>query len=220
MVAPSYSLFVAGHSHAQPCIGSISNGRIESAQESHAQRRHDKKASSNQTRASSSGLDIRPRPTPGSYLDFSSTQQASGRDGLPSHEKKPSSPPPPTQVVGVTPGRPSSSKLSHGQHGSSQSDTATFRGKNYRASRQATDGKICLHTHHHHYWIVSDPAQLEETIPRLRPSKKRMPLQQSDANSRFDGHMDCWPNEADVEILAESRRLPSRNTNHRYFIEG
>ncbi|KAG6366368.1 hypothetical protein INS49_000545 [Diaporthe citri] len=78
-----------------------------------------------------------------------------------------------------------------------------------------TGGKICLHTHHHHYWILSDSVALQ-SMPNLRSSRQRAPLQKADENCRLA----AFPDESDVEGLAEARRPPSRNTNRRYFIDG
>lgn len=200
MIAPSELLSVPGSSRVRRDLSW--NVRNESAQEVHPRGQADSTGSSSTRRRSvSSVLDFRSRTTPGSYLDSSSQ----GVNQL--------YPTPPTQSSGPGPQRPFPSISSHG-------DTATVRGQDHRASTEATDGKVCLHTHHHHYWIISDSAQLQQAIPRLRSSRERVPLRTADENSRLDGHMDSWPSEDEIEALAGSQRPPSCDTNHRYFIEG
>lgn len=59
-------------------------------------------------------------------------------------------------------------------------------------------------------------------LPKLRSSRERMPIQQAEdeeSKSRFDGTMDAWPDEGDIEAMVEAERPPSRNTNQRYLIE-
>lgn len=124
----------------------------------------------------------------------------------------------PTRVAGLDSRQPSSSKSSHDRR--RETDTATLRGKHRRVSNLDKDGKICLHTHHHHYWIVSDTARKHEAIPNLRSSRERIPVQQAGVKNGFDGHMDFWPSEGRIEALAEYHRPQSRNTTDRYFIEG
>lgn len=95
-------------------------------------------------------------------------------------------------------------------------DGITIGGSSYNeAQKKVGGGKICLHTHHHHYWILSDSVALQ-SMPNLRSSRQRAPLQKADENRRLA----AFPDESDVEDLAEARRPPSRNTNRRYFIDG
>lgn len=98
--------------------------------------------------------------------------------------------------------------------------TAKGTGSSYHRARGAPDGKVCLHTHHHHYWILSDSVALQGIPKQLRSSRERVPLQKADGNTRRLGTLAGFPGEGDVEDLAESRRPPSRNTNRRYFIDG
>ncbi|KAF3767710.1 hypothetical protein M406DRAFT_69831 [Cryphonectria parasitica EP155] len=123
--------------------------------------------------------------------------------------------------IGPNSTHPSSSVSPRGGPAStSQSNgVTTFRGKQYHEPKNGSDGKICLHTHHHHYWIISGSDPLQQAIPRLRSSRERVPLQKADQSSRFDGQMDSWPSEGEVEALAKTRRPPSRDTNRRYFID-
>lgn len=94
-------------------------------------------------------------------------------------------------------------------------DGITVGNSTYDEARKKGGGKICLHTHHHHYWILSDSVALQ-SMPNLRSSRHRPPLQKTDENHRLAG----FPDESDVEGMAEARRPPSRNTNRRYFIDG
>lgn len=95
-------------------------------------------------------------------------------------------------------------------------DGITIGESSYNEARKNTgSGKICLHTHHHHYWILSDSVALE-SMPNLRSSRQRPLLQKTDENRRLA----AFPDESEVEGLAEARRPPSRNTNRRYFIDG
>lgn len=207
MIALSDSISVTGCPRAG--LGANWNMGNENSQEIDTQGQLDTTvSSSNRRRSASSALEFRSRITPESYLDSCS------QDVIQPH------PPPPTQNSDIDPQQPSSSISSRVQGTSSQGDTATFRGMNYHASREATDGKVCLHTHHHHYWIISDSAQLQQAIPKLRSSRERVPFRAANEKIRLDGHMDSWPSEGDVEVLAESRRPSSCDTSHRYFIEG
>lgn len=213
MIAPSDSISVAGPSQARPPrVSSSWDGQGKSLQGSHPQRRPSQIGpSTSRQRSGSSALDFRSSTTPESYLDFPGTQQSSKRGGLPRS--------PPPRATNSNALRPSSSASSRDHRGQSQCDKATFKGKTYCGSREATNGKICLHTHHHHYWVISDSTPLQQAMQGLQSSRGRMSLQQAAANSRFDGQMDSWPSEGDVEVLAESQRPPSRNTNHRYLIK-
>lgn len=96
-----------------------------------------------------------------------------------------------------------------------RSDETIMSRSSYKEARKNSSGKICLHTHHHHYWILSDSVALQ-SMPNLRSSRERVPLQKAGENRRLAP----FPDESDVEGLAESRRPPSRNTNRRYFING
>lgn len=98
--------------------------------------------------------------------------------------------------------------------------TARGTGAVYRKAKDVTDGKVCLHTHHHHYWILSDSIALQAIPKQLRSSRKRKPLHNADGHTRQAGNIAGFPEEGDMEGLAESRRPLSRNTNHRYFING
>lgn len=117
--------------------------------------------------------------------------------------------------------RTSSSALQHQDAGRNVGgDGITIGTGSYNEARKDTGGKICLHTHHHHYWILSDSVALQsmplQSTPNLRSSRQRAPLQKADENLRLA----AFPDESDVEGLAEARRPPSRNTNRRYFIDG
>ncbi|KAI3402156.1 hypothetical protein diail_85 [Diaporthe ilicicola] len=170
-------------------------------------------------RSASSALEFRSRSTPESDLDpsqpvsmtygYYTDQQGSKRSG--SHGRT---------------GRRSDSKASESRGSSSALQSRNtgrkagsggniMGGSSYNEARENTSGKICLHTHHHHYWILSDSVALQ-SMPNLRSSRERAPLQKADENRRLAP----FPDESDVEGLAESRRPPSRNTNRRYFIDG
>lgn len=170
-------------------------------------------------RSHSSALDIGSWTTPDLYLGASHAPQNSRVGGPTSQQPKPLDRGVPSQSLDSHPTW-SSSVSNRAQPGSDRSMKATFKGNEYHGARTTSEGKICLHTHHHHYWIMSDSAPLEKAIPRLRSSRDRMPLQPADESGRFDGQMDSWPSESEVEALAASQRPPSRDTNHRYFIEG
>lgn len=123
--------------------------------------------------------------------------------------------------------RPTDSRISESRSSSSAlerrgagrnvgGDGITIGESSYNEARKNTgSGKICLHTHHHHYWILSDSVALE-SMPNLRSSRQRPLLQKTDENRRLA----AFPDESEVEGLAEARRPPSRNTNRRYFIDG
>jgi hypothetical protein len=117
---------------------------------------------------------------------------------------------------GTSETRTSSSALQRRAAGRSVGgDGVTVGTSTYNEARKKGGGKICLHTHHHHYWILSDSAALQ-SMPNLRSSRQRAPLQKADKNRRLA----AFPDESDVEGMAEARRPPSRNTNRRYFIDG
>lgn len=110
-----------------------------------------------------------------------------------------------------------------GGHRSEQSDGITVKnaGAVYREAKAIANGRVCLHTHHHHYWILSDSIALQAIPKQLRSSRERMPLQKkADGNTSRIGVLAGFPAEGDMENLAESRRPPSRNTKQRYFIDG
>lgn len=102
----------------------------------------------------------------------------------------------------------------------SDSVAAGSAGAAYSQAGGAPDGKMCLHTHHHHYWILSDSLALRSIPNKLRSSRERVPLQKADENTGRAGHLAGFPDEGDMEHWAESRRPPSRSTNHRYLIDG
>jgi hypothetical protein len=112
--------------------------------------------------------------------------------------------------------RSPSSALRRRVPGSNTSVDGTTAGKRtYTEAEKKGGDKICLHTHHHHYWILSDSVALQ-SMPHVRSSRQRPPLQKTDKYHRLAG----FPDEGDVEGMAEARRPPSRNTNRRYFIDG
>lgn len=164
-------------------------------------------------------LQFRPGSTPETYLDFSTTErnsvdQPSNQTARPPNRWNTKQPTIRDSMC------PPSSLQSGDQRESGQSDSITSKLERHHGSRKTPEGKICLHTHHHHYWMISDTSQLQQATPRLCVSQERGPLHQVSNNGKFDGTMEFWPSEGDIEALTESRRPPSRNTNHRYFIEG
>lgn len=211
---PSDSLSAARSFHARAdlhdyCLSS--SARSE-------RRSHGSGSSTSRLGSASSAFDFRPSSTPDSYLHLPAPPPNSTR-GRPSIQRiKPMPPLPPKRPLDSR--RASSCVPSWKSGRSSLDDTATCRGKNFRRARETADGKVCLHTHHHHYWIMSEPARMQQVIPKLRSSKKRAELQQTDENSRFDSTMSSWPSEGRVEALAEAGRPPSRNTNQRYLVKG
>lgn len=169
------------------------------------------KSSTSRQRSASSALDFRSSSTPETFLELPGPPPNSTRGGLFTQRSKLGSSLAPKRPLGS-----SKTASSISTRPSDQSATATFKGKSYGTSREAADGKICLHTHHHHYWIISDSVKL----PKLRSSRERMPLQQAEETSRFDGTMDLWPSEGKVEMMVEAARPLSQNTNQRYLIKG
>lgn len=171
-------------------------------------------------RSASSALEFRSRSTPESDLDPSKPDSVTNEyytDYLGSKKSEPRG-----RAVRATDSRTSGSRASSSalQHrGAGRNvggDGFTIGGSSYKEARKNTSGgKICLHTHHHHYWILSDSVALQ-SMPNLRSSRQRAPLQQADENRRLA----AFPDESDVEGMAEARRPPSRNTNRRYFIDG
>lgn len=214
---PSDSVSAAGASRSRQERCGSEDGGNPSSKMSRATGETPSSTTSRQ-RSASSALDFRSRATPETHLDFpkalsSWTSKSSSatespiksinEEGHSRHESKEQS---------ATSGR-------HGQqrrHPGSQISQA----QKYYKPREGTDGKVCLHTHHHHYWIVSDPTRPPPKAHGLRSSKNRRPIQKANENSRFDGAMDAWPSEGEVEALAEMQRPSSSNTNQRYFISG
>lgn len=171
-------------------------------------------------RSASSALDFRSRSTPESDLDPSKPGSITYEYYTDQQASKKSEPH--RRGARLTDSRTSESRTSSSAlqrrdaGGDVGGDGITVGGSSYKEARKnAGGGKICLHTHHHHYWILSDSVALQ-SMPNLRSSRKRAPLQQADENCRLA----AFPDESDVEGLAEARRPPSRNTNRRYFIDG
>lgn len=196
---PSDSISAAGalHTRANSCDHGSNSNRQSSA-----------RPSTTRQRSVSSALDFRSRSTPDSYLELPNNLLNNTQERLATQERR------------LDPRRASSCVPSWASRRSSLDDTATFRGRKYRPAKETVDSKICLHTHHHHYWVMSGPGQMQHIVPKLRSSKKRVGIRQTDENSRFDGIMGSWPSESRVEVLAEARCLPSRDTNQRYLVEG
>lgn len=182
------------------------------------QRQEASRSKASRQRSASSALDFRSRATPETHLDFLKDRTSSTSNSFTGTANSP-------RYMDVVKQRDHTSK---GQSSTSSRDSQqrgrtvhhTSRSEKYLAPRAVADGKVCLHTHHHHYWIVSDPNLLPQKDPGLRSSKDRRPVQQANKNSRFDGTMDSWPSEGEVEALAELQRPRSSNTNQRYFIAG
>ncbi|KAK2613764.1 hypothetical protein N8I77_000654 [Diaporthe amygdali] len=170
-------------------------------------------------RSASSALNIRSRSTPESDLDPSkpgSMTYGYYTDQQGSQKSEPRGQPPRSSDSRASESRTSSSALENRKsRRKTRSCGITIGGSSYNEARKNTSGKMCLHTHHHHYWILSDSVALQ-SMPNLRSSRERVPLQKADENRRLA----AFPDESDVEGLAEARRPPSRNTNRRYFIEG
>lgn len=175
---------------------------------------------SGRQRSASSALEFRSRSTPESDLDPSApgsmtyeyyTDQQSSKKGEP-HGRAARAADSKTSET-----RFSSSALQRRDAGSyvSSDEVPVTKSSYNQAGKRGGGGKICLHTHHHHYWILSDSVALQ-SIPNLRSSRQRPPLQRAGNNSRLA----TFPDESDVEGMAEARRPPSRNTNRRYFIDG
>lgn len=171
------------------------------------QRQDASRLTTSRPRSASSALDFRSRATPETHLDFS-TGGAPGTSNCSTGSVKP----PRSKGQSLASSRDSQQRGRTGNH--------TPQGEKSLAPREVADGKVCLHTHHHHYWIISDSTLLPQKSPGLRSSKERRPIQQANKNSRFDGTMDSWPSEGEVEALAEVQRPPSANTNQRYLIAG
>ncbi|KAJ0115282.1 hypothetical protein J7T55_012558 [Diaporthe amygdali] len=184
------------------------------------QRRYDDSGTvTSRQRSASSALHIRSRSTPESDLDPSkpgSMTYGYYADQQGSQKSEPRGQPPRSSYSRASESRTASSALENRKsRRKTRSDGITIGGSSYKEARKNTGGKVCLHTHHHHYWILSDSVALQ-SMPNLRSSRERVPLQKADENRR----MAAFPDESDVEGLAEARRPPSRNTNRRYFIEG
>lgn len=99
-------------------------------------------------------------------------------------------------------------------------DAVEHRGSTHRTPECLPDSKICVHTHHHHYWIVSDSDDLQKATPRMRTLNERHGLAQqvTAANGKFDRTMATWPTEVEVEALTQAQRPPSADTTDRYLI--
>lgn len=207
-IAPSDSVSAVGGLKARAGSGS-------------SRRRPDGSATATgRRRSTSSALDFRSRCTPESDLDpsapgsmtyeYYTDQQGSKKSELHGRAARPTG----SETLET---RSSSSALQRRNAGSNVSgDGITIGKSSYKQARKNGGGdKICLHTHHHHYWILSDSVALQST-PNLRSSRQRPPLQKADNNCRLA----AFPDESDVEGMAEARRPPSRNTNRRYFIDG
>lgn len=206
---PCDSISAAGalHTRENPCSHGSSSNRQSST-----------RSFTPRQRSESSALDFRSRSTPDTYLELPTPPPNSKRGRLATQSTGPKSSWQPERPL--DPRRASSCVPSWTSRRSSLDDTATFRGKKYRPATETADSKICLHTHHHHYWIVSEPDRMQHIAPKLRFSKKRVAIRQIDENSGFDRTMRSWPSEGRVEVLAEAGRPPSRNTNQRYLVAG
>lgn len=220
-IAPSDSVSVAGavRARAESCDTRPGRGRRpEDSRDLPSRRRpHGSGTVTSRQRSGSSALDFRSRSTPESDLDPSNITYEYYTDQQASKKSEPH-----RRAVRSTDSRTSESRTSSSAlqrqdaGGDVGGDGITIGGNSYNEARKnAGGGKICLHTHHHHYWILSDSVALQ-SMPNLRSSRKRAPLQQADENCRLA----AFPDESDVEGLAEARRPPSRNTNCRYFIDG
>ena len=196
-------------------------GRPEESRDPSSRRRHDGSATTTgRQRSASSALEFRSRSTPESDLDpsepgsmtyeYPTDQQSNKKSELHGRAARPTD-------SRNSESRTSSSALQRRDAGRNVGGDGINVGiSSSREARKNTGGdKICLHTHHHHYWILSDSLALQ-SVPNLRSSRKRAPLQEADKNRR----QAAFPDESDVEGLAEARRPPSRNTNRRYFIDG
>lgn len=196
-------------------------GRPEESRDLPYRRRPDESRTvTSRQRSASSALEFRSRSTPESDLDPSKpdsltyeyyTDQRGSKKSVPhGHASRPTDSR--TSELGT-----SSSALARRDDGRNVGgDGITIGDSSYNEARKNTgSGKTCLHTHHHHYWILSDSVALQ-SMPNLRSSRQREPLHKADENRRLA----AFPDESDVEGLAEARRPPSRNTNRRYFIDG
>lgn len=171
-------------------------------------------------RSASSALEFRSRSTPESDLDptrpgsltyeYYTDQQGSKRSEPHSHTARSIDPRASETHTSSSALQPRDSGRNIGGDGVAIGES-TYN----QARKNGGGGKICLHTHHHHYWILSDSVALE-SMPNLRSSRQRAPVQKADKNRRLA----VFPDESDVEGMAEARRPPSRNTNRRYFIDG
>ncbi|KAG8166859.1 hypothetical protein KVR01_002548 [Diaporthe batatas] len=211
-IAPSDSVSAVGALKARAGNHGVPPGRG---------RRPDRSTTtSGRQRSTSSALDFRSRSTPESDLDpsapgsmtyeYYTDQQTSRKSGL--HGGAASAADSKTSEM-----RSSSSALQRRDAGSNISGDKMSPGKSTynQDGKKGGGGKICLHTHHHHYWILSDSVALQ-SMPSLRSSGQRPPLQKAENKHRLA----AFPDESDVEGMAEARRPPSRNTNRRYFIDG
>lgn len=175
---------------------------------------------SGRQRSTSSALEFRSRSTPESDLDpsapgsmtyeYYTDHQNSKKSGLRGRAAR-------AADSNTSETRSSSSALQRRDARSNVSGDNFSVGKSSynQAGKKGGGGKVCLHTHHHHYWILSDSVALQ-SMPNLRSSRQRPPLQKAENNRGLA----AFPDESDVEGMAEARRPPSRNTNRRYFIDG
>lgn len=222
IVVPSDSISVADaprllQEHVDSKTDMSSRSKRHQGPESQ-QRRGTSSSTTSRQRSVSSALDFRSRATPETHLDVPKSRACSTGKSSNGISR-------PSQVMHVT---RQTEQTSNAQFSLPSDDSQpgrrissrTFKGEKHHASRADADSKVCLHTHHHHYWIVSDPTLLQKTAPELRSSKDRKPLQQVVENHRFKGTINSWPSEGEIETLAESQRPPSETTNQRYFIAG
>lgn len=211
-IAPSDSVSAVGALKARAGPRHVPPGR---------DRRPDRSATTtSRQRSTSSALEFRSRSTPESDLDpFAPgsmtyeyyTDQQSSKKIKPHGRAARAVDPKASETCS------SSSALQRRDAGSDVGNEGIPVGKSsYRQAQQkGGSDKICLHTHHHHYWILSDSVALQ-SMPSLRSSRQRPPLQKAGENCRLA----AFPDESEVEGMAEARRPPSRNTNRRYFIDG
>lgn len=222
VISPSDSISVAVASRPRQEVsgsGTVMSSRSKRPVDGKVYPRQEASRSvANRQISTSSALNFRSRATPETHLDFSEDQASSMNNSLAGTAKPPRSMDVVKQKDPTAKRQSSASSRDSQQRG--QTGNHTDRSKKSLAPRSVADGKVCLHTHHHHYWIVSDPNLLPQKDPALRSSKDRRPVQQANKNSRFDGTMDSWPSEGEVEALAELQRPQSSNTNQRYFIAG
>lgn len=210
-ITPSDSISVAGASRSwirSQGTTPRSSRRSEDQREERSQWRTGRaRPTTARNRSASSALGFRSASTPESYLDFPKTGPFSRTSRQPSLDSG--------QTSSSAPAKRESPRIV-------RSDGVTFQGAGavYRKAKDIADGRVCLHTHHHHYWILSDSIALQAIPKQLRSSRERMPLQKADGNTRRAGNLAGFPDEGDMEDLAESRQAPSRNTNRRYFIDG
>lgn len=192
---PGDSISVASARRVRPSShghGSSSIRRSDNSQGHHQQRRSDGTGSpTGRQRSGFSAIDVRPKSTPHAFLHSPSPTPNSIRGEQATQRARPG--PSLLRKRPLNRRQASFCKTDLMSRIFGLDETATLKGKPHCPSREPSDGKICLHTHHHHYWVMSDSAQMQQAIPRLRSSKKRMALQQAHENSKYDGTMDSWP---------------------------